>query len=140
MKDSRIFIDSNILLYLFDSDPIRSNFAKSLLAEKKFYISTQVISENVSVCIKKFRFSKEKAFQHGQILLERFHICSIDDYTIRKAFEVSQLINCSYWDSLIIASALENHCEKPLTEDMNHGQKVEGLEISNPFNINNQNI
>lgn len=134
MSDKRIFVDSNVLLYLFDANKDHSDFAKKLLMEKKYFISTQVINENVNVCIKKFKFPKEKAFQHGQILLDRFHICTIQDTTIKKAFEVSRITNFSYWDSLIVASAIENKCDILYSEDMNP-QIVESVEIINPFLI-----
>jgi predicted nucleic acid-binding protein len=39
----------------------------------------------------------------------------------------------SHWDSLIIAAALEGHCEVLYSEDLQHGQIIEGLEIINPF-------
>jgi predicted nucleic acid-binding protein len=133
MTGKRIFVDSNILLYLFAKSEIHSNFAKGLLVEKKYFISTQVVNENVNVCIKKFKFPKEKAFKHGQILLDKFNICIIQDSTIKKAFAVSQTTNFSYWDSLIVASAIENKCDTLYSEDLNHTQIIEGVEILNPF-------
>lgn len=133
MKDKKIFIDSNIILYLFDKNKEKSDFAKSLLAEKKYYISTQVINENVNVCLKKFKFPKEKAFKHGQILMDRFHIMPIQETTIQIAFQVSNKSNFSYWDSLILASGIESKCEILFSEDLSHKQMIQSIEIINPF-------
>jgi predicted nucleic acid-binding protein len=40
----------------------------------------------------------------------------------------------SFWDAMIIRSATELRCERLLTEDLNHGQIIAGVEIVNPFN------
>jgi len=54
--------------------------------------------------------------------------------TIRKNIELCLRYNFSYWDSQIIASALESGCNILFTEDMQHGQVIEGiLTIKNPF-------
>ncbi len=133
MKDKKTFVDSNILLYLFDTNKIRSDFVKELLVKKRYYISTQVVNENINVCIKKFHFPKEKAFQHGRVLIDRFHLCLIDTSIIMKAFEICKTTNYSYWESLILATAIKNDCRVIFTEDLNEGQQIESLEIYNPF-------
>ncbi len=58
----------------------------------------------------------------------------IKESTIKKALRVKKDSNYSYWDSLVIASALENNCSILYTEDMQHGQTIENsLKITNPF-------
>ena len=39
----------------------------------------------------------------------------------------------SYWDALLLASAAEAGCTSMLTEDLQHGARIFGLEIVNPF-------
>ncbi|SDN51183.1 PIN domain-containing protein [Desulfonauticus submarinus] len=53
---------------------------------------------------------------------------------VRKSWEIKEKYKFSYWDSLIVASALENNCSILYTEDMQDGQIIEKkLEIVNPF-------
>jgi predicted nucleic acid-binding protein len=50
-----------------------------------------------------------------------------------RALEVMARYGYSFYDSLIIASALSAGCTRLLTEDLQHGQRIEGLTIHNPF-------
>jgi len=59
----KIFIDSNICLYLFDEDRKKAARAESLFAENAV-ISTQVLAETGNVLSKKFLFSKEEGGGH----------------------------------------------------------------------------
>ena len=55
-------------------------------------------------------------------------------FTIKLCWKVSRKYSYSYWDSLIIASALESNCSILYTEDMQDGQIIEDrLRIMNPF-------
>jgi len=49
------------------------------------------------------------------------------------ALSISNRYGFSIWDSLIVAAAVEAHCSNLLTEDLQHGQLVDGVRIENPF-------
>ena len=54
--------------------------------------------------------------------------------TIQSAIKLVEKYKYSYYDSLILSSALENQCKRLFSEDMQHGQSIENqLEIINPF-------
>jgi predicted nucleic acid-binding protein len=132
MKD-KIFVDSNIFLYLFSNDIEKKRISLKILNSYPF-ISTQVVNENINICIKKFKLSKDKAFRHGMNLLSKCNVIIINDNTIRVAMEVSTKYKFSYFDSLIIASSIECGCNTLFSEDLHHGQLVEkSLKIINPF-------
>lgn len=38
-----------------------------------------------------------------------------------------------FYDALVVGAALEAGCTRLLTEDLQHGQEIEGLTIENPF-------
>ncbi|MBI4619581.1 MAG: PIN domain-containing protein [Desulfobacterales bacterium] len=58
----------------------------------------------------------------------------IEETTIKKSLQIKKTYNYSYWDCLIIASALENNCTILYTEDMQDGHTIENrLKIVNPF-------
>jgi predicted nucleic acid-binding protein len=52
---------------------------------------------------------------------------------LNDALRIRQTFGFSFGDSAIIAAALAAGCDRVYTEDLNHGQKVEGLTIVNPF-------
>jgi predicted nucleic acid-binding protein len=133
MSDKRTFIDSNVILYLYADEKKRKKIVMSLLTSD-YIISTQVVSENVNVCLKKLKLTREEAYAHGKNLLDTFRIVNIYPSTITSAFSLSIKYGFSYWDSLIVAAALENDCEILFSEDMQDGLLVEGkLKLKNPF-------
>lgn len=72
--------------------------------------------------------------QNILFLQQHLHISSLYTNTSLKAINIKRRYRYSFWDSLIIASALENHCTLLYSEDMQHGQAIEGtLTIRNPL-------
>jgi predicted nucleic acid-binding protein len=129
----KTFLDSNILIYLLGTDESKKEKA-TILLDPRFNISTQVIAENVNVCLKKFKLTKEKAFDHGNFLLSKFNVITIEKSFFPIAFQLSTKYQFSLWDSLIVACALQSDCRLLYSEDMHNGFIVEGkLKIVNPF-------
>ena len=132
MQDS-IFLDSNILLYAIGND----NYKKSLsieLIKKTPVITVQVLNEISNIMIRKLKLSYQDIHRIIDFIIRKCIIKSIDIITIRKALNISEKYKYSYYDSLIISSALENNCNILYTEDMHHGQNIENiLKIINPF-------
>jgi len=133
MKGDKIFLDSNILIYLLEQDRERRDLVLGF-SNKGYHISTQVISENINACLKKLKMTKEDSFEHGDYLFNSFNLHLIAETTIRLAFKISIRYKYSYWDSLIIAAAIENNCNTLYSEDMQHNQLIyDNLRILNPF-------
>ena len=137
MNDVRAFVDTNIIAYLYShsqADEQKRNHAYSVLKQYDCQISTQVLNEFSNVCIKKWKLTREKIHNLiGQICLY-FDVGYIYEDTIRKALKIHGRYGYAYYDSLMIASALEQNCQYLLTEDMSDGQVIEGrLTIKNIF-------
>jgi len=140
MKD-RVFFDSNIIIYLFDkSEKDKYELVKYLfyknLQENISYISTQVINEFIVIASQKIKspLSLEEIKKRIDFLNTVLNINIIGLNTCYKAVDLRLRHKYSYWDSLIIASALENDCSILYTEDLQHEQMIEGkLKIINPF-------
>lgn len=129
------FIDSNIAVYSVGLPSVKREVARGLIKQCPC-ISTQVVMETVNVLIKKFKFDKSDAFENVAAMMDRTELKIITGSTILKAFEIAITYTLSHWDSLIVASALEAHCTTLYSEDMQHGQIIEGkLAIINPFFI-----
>lgn len=134
MRD-RVFVDTNILIY-FISDDLKKK-AKSreiLFSEGEPILSSQVISEFINACLTKNLLKLDKVIPLSAKFMDALEFALIKETTIKKALQIQKAHNYSYWDCLIIASALENNCATLYTEDMQDGHIIENrLKIINPF-------
>ena len=132
MKD-KIFLDSNILIYSIDNQ--KSKIVETIINSKsEMFISTQVINEFINVCFKKKLLSFNKTLEASKKFIKSFNLSQVSENTIYKAFEIKDNYKYSYYDCLIISSALENNCNTLMSEDLHHSQKIENsLIIVNPF-------
>ena len=136
MKD-KAFIDTNILVYLYsNSEMEKQGIARSLIFESNIdiFISTQVLGEFTNVLYKKYDYSINTIKTAITDFKNNFSIHNIKTETVERALEMMQTYKYSYWDSLIIASAIENNCSVLYSEDLHHNQILEQkLRIINPF-------
>lgn len=137
----RIFVDTNILVYLFDSgETVKHTKIKKVIEEKlkdsKLFISAQVVNEFINIVTRKISspLPFEKLNEVIDFLNDIFIITPVNFNTIKSAISIKTGYNFSYWDSLIIASALENGCNLLFTEDLKHSMLIEKqLMILNPL-------
>lgn len=131
----KVFVDTNVLIYFISSEERKKVKAKEVIfSNQDACISSQVISEFISVCFSKNLLEFDEINILVGDLMDALKFSVIKENTIKKALQVKKDSNYSYWDSLIIASALENNCSILYTEDMQHGQTIENnLTIINPF-------
>ena len=133
MKD-KVFLDSNVILYAFGGERTRKEVVKNLIRERPL-LSVQVINEVINVLIKKFNFPIHEVKEVFDFLKANTEIILVNLHIIKLALIVKERYRFSYWDSLIVASALESGCSILFTEDMQHSQVIEDvLTIKNPFN------
>jgi predicted nucleic acid-binding protein len=64
-----------------------------------------------------------------------FPTAPLDLSTIRKAVNLCQRFQISYWDAAIIAAAHELGCRTIFSEDLSHGQNYDGVTVLNPFAV-----
>ncbi len=131
-----IFLDSNICIYLFANDAKKAEIAYTLM-DRSPMISTQVIVEATNVFIKKLKFPKQTAFDSAMFIMNRAKVNVITPNTLNNAFALSLKNSFSFFDALILASALESNCTILYSEDLQHNQKITFLKkhitIINPF-------
>lgn len=127
MKD-KVFMDTNILIYSYSEDEI-----------EKQMIVNQVINELINVLFKKFKLSSND-IENTILELDTFlKIVAFDITTQVKAVRIKEKYKLQYYDTLIIATALENGCTVLMSEDMQHHQVIENvLTIVNPFKVENE--
>ncbi len=133
------FVDTNILIYAYDLDAGRKrDTARFLLAEfwktEGGMISTQVLQEfYVNVTGK---IAKPLAPAKARGIIQTYMAWQVElttTETILFASELQERHNLSFWDAMILAAANNGGAAILLTEDLNHGQLIEGIEIKNPF-------
>ncbi len=134
------FLDSNVFIYLFDPrDERKRTLARGLIDSAietdRGCISFQVVQETLRVLTgklsKPLSGDEAQAFlQHSLLPLWRV-MPSPGLYGA--ALRLQARLGFSFYDALIVAAALEAGCKRLLTEDMQHGQRIDGLRIENPF-------
>ena len=137
MKD-RCFLDTNILIYPWaESDPykkqVSSNFLTHINKRNEPIISTQTLGEFFNVAYRKLGFSKDDAIIEVQRIASIYPVYEITKENVFHAMQISKTTQFSYWDSLIIAMAIDTDCSVLYSEDLNPGQQIEGVRIINPF-------
>ena len=137
MKD-KCFLDTNLLIYACDNtETEKKNFILSFLhnieIDSNPIISTQTLGEIYNVATKKLRLSKDNAFLICQKYASTFPVYEISTENVLHAMQISKTTQFSYWDSLIVAMAIDTGCSVLYSEDLNPGQQIEGVRIINPF-------
>jgi predicted nucleic acid-binding protein len=133
MTKGKPFFDTNVIVYAFEDNSRHQHTALALLAAGGV-TGVQVLNEFVSVARRKlgFRWPEiEQAVAGICVLLPDPAPLGLQTHV--RAVQMARRFDFSIYDGLIVAAAIESGCRVLYTEDMQHGQKVEGLTICNPF-------
>ncbi len=127
------FLDSNVIIYSFGVEENKKRIANELL-KRKPAISFQVLNEISNVLHKKFRVRVREIKTAIDFLSKTGRVTAIGTKTILHALDIISTHGFSYYDSLIISSALECRCRVLYSEDLNDGQVINSrLKIVHPF-------
>jgi len=134
MKD-KVFVDTNVIVYLYSEDETdKQSCALAATALYDCVTSTQVLNEFSNVCLKKLQMPTKIIESAINEISKEFDVELIDIETIKTALKLHKKYNFSYYDCLILASALACGCKYVLTEDLNNRQVIENcLTICNIF-------
>jgi predicted nucleic acid-binding protein len=134
----RIFLDTNILLYAKIDDGCQKHVkCHDLLAVtlvgSEIVVSTQVLNEYFVNALKKNVASA--AIQHTvKQFIDDFEIVSLTKELVSETYRIYNRYRFSYWDSNIVAAALEGGCTILYTEDLQDGQVIDNmLTVINPM-------
>ena len=135
--DTKIFLDTNIIAYIFDArDTMKQKTAKALFSElvksQNCVVSTQVLHELFNVLTKKLKYTKADAQTIVYDLMNlTVHQLSLAD--TKMAMNISSETQLTIYDSLIVAAAVAEKCDIVYSEDLNDGQLINGVQIRNPL-------
>ncbi len=138
MKD-KIFLDTNVIVYAHDRSSGKKNTIAMEIMEylwdrKKGVISVQVMQE-FYVCVTTKILKPLPLKVAGKILeyLLNWDLIINDEYITIKAIDLQEKYRFSFWDSLIVQSAIQSQAYTLFSEDLSDGQIIENVKIVNPF-------
>ena len=139
MSEDKTFLDTNIVIYAYDASAgLKHEIARQIMTELwtsgNGILSTQVLQEfyvNVTRKIPK-PLDTDLARQIVADLLKWDVVVNGGD-SILDAIDIQKRHNFSFWDAMIISSAVTGGAVTLLSEDLTDGQIIGGVAIRNPF-------
>ena len=132
------FLDTNVLVRMLDeTDEGKRQRAEQLVRRSiemgTGCISYQVVQETLNVVTKKLGFSTRDARALLADVLTPLWRVYPSGELYERGLTLRGRYGFSFYDSMIIASAVESGCTRLYSEDLQHGQRIQSLTIENPF-------
>ena len=132
------FLDTNVFISLFDetNDHKREKAVRLVqesLKNETGCISYQVVQETINVMTRKLNAAPEQARQILSDTLIPLWRINPTQALYQRGLDLQTRYHFNFYDSLIIAAALEAGSHTLYSEDLKHGQEIEGLTVTNPF-------
>ncbi|WP_310569075.1 PIN domain-containing protein [Gemmatimonas sp.] len=134
-----VFVDTNVLVYALDAAAGDKHhqaraWMLSLWQSGRGRVSTQVLQEfYVTVTRQLTPGLPREAAQIEARSLYSWAPIEITTAVLDRAWHIESRFQLSWWDALIVAAAQSAQCELLLTEDLQHGQLFDGVQVVNPF-------
>ena len=135
----RIFVDTNVLVYMRDSSEKlkqrrASEWIEQLWATQSGRLSVQVLQEFYVTVTQKLKPGMTRAAAREDVRnLSKWRAVGSSPELLEVAWRVQDDFRVSWWDSLIVAAALRTDCRYVLTEDLDDGTELDGVRIIDPF-------
>jgi predicted nucleic acid-binding protein len=133
---AKVFLDTNILIYFYiGDDETKRSIVCNLLDNNDCFTSIQALNETSNVLFVKFKLDSIKIKKYlDNIESVCNNVLPVRRDTINTALEIKDRYGYSFFDCLMLSSALEGNCQVIFSEDMNDGQIINNsLKIVNPF-------
>ncbi len=134
-----VFVDTNVLLYGEDgADPVKQacalDWLRALWLRRLGRLSTQVLNEFYNNATRKLKPPMPQGDARAEVRrYQRWQPWLLDHATVETAWAVQSRFGLSYWDALIVAAAQAQGCRYLLSEDMQHLQVMDQVQVINPF-------
>jgi len=136
----KFFLDTNVVIYAFDhSSPAELKIARRLIAqgvqEKRAVVSYQVVQEFVNVALRSFESSMSPSELEEFLFEALFPMTEVSSSSalVIEALRMRSMHRLSWYDSLIVAAAIQSRCKILYSEDLQHGRRFGDLVVTNPF-------
>lgn len=137
----KVFVDTNVLLYRFDRDsPKKQEIARSelrrLILDRAIVISTQVLQEFYVAATRKLKQPLEPERASAVVdYLVRLPLVQVGPLAIQRAIALHRAHSISFWDALIVQTAVTAGADLLYSEDLQSGQQFEGVTVVDPFAV-----
>src|SRR5690242_3864730 len=138
--NGRFFLDTNIFVYSFDKKATTKarragQLIRQAVATRKGIVSYQVVQEFFSVALRRFAqpMTATEAEQYLAVVFRPLLAIHSSQALYGEALRLSTRLSLSWYDSLIVAAAVEGLCTTLYSEDLQHGQQIGHVRVENPF-------
>jgi len=137
--DGLTFVDTNVLAYAHDKSetrrqPIARALLDSLWTSRSGLVSTQILEEFYVVATRKFDPPmSRRAAREIVALYATWPVVQVDVVLILTASQLEERHRLSFWDALVVEAARVGGAARLVTEDLQHGRRIGGVRIENPF-------
>ena len=133
----KCFVDTNVLVYADDEGAgekcdVAVGLLRRVLREPGTALSVQVLQEYFHIATRKLELPADVARRRVEAL-GRLDVVSPKLRDVLAAIDLHRLHSISIWDALIVRAAHVAGCQTLYTEDLQHGQRFDGVEVVNPF-------
>jgi len=139
MRDGKVFIDINVIVYAYDISAGEKHskaveIIKGLWDTGSGITSTQVLQEFFVNVTRKITKPLD-AVTAKEIVKDflKWKTVIVDGEIIMDAIDIHSAYKYSFWDSVIIASAIDGGAGTLFSEDLSDKQTIKGIVIRNPF-------
>jgi predicted nucleic acid-binding protein len=131
------FLDTNVVVYSFsERDTMKREAARALVEAGGAWISTQVLSELANVLTRRLGVPVPEARERIISIATGCEVVLVSPPIIYEALRIKERFGYNFYDSQIIAAALACSASVLYSEDLHHGQAVDGrLTIRSPFRL-----
>lgn len=136
----RFFLDTNIFVYTFDSTApskavIATDLVRRAIQTRTGIVSYQVVQEFFNVALRRFEtpITAAEADQYLAATFRPLLAVHSSPALFSEALRLGSKFRLAWYDSLIVAAAIEAQCDTLYSEDFQHGQRLDSVTITNPF-------
>ena len=133
MPDPKIFIDTNVVLYLLSGERAKADTAEGLIGRDSI-ISVQVLNEMTNVAYRKLSMPWSEVEELSGLIQSLCTVVPLTLETHQLGLELIHRYQLSVYDAMIVAAAYLAECSVLYSEDMHDGLSInQQLHIRNPF-------
>ena len=134
---SRFSLDTNILIYAVDRSAGDKHKAADRLmrdaADKDCLLTLQSLGEFFHATTRKGLAAVDEAKSYIEVWQDVYSVVTADSSTLSEAIETVRDHGLSFWDAMIWATVKQADCAFMISEDMQNGRRLGGVEVINPF-------
>lgn len=128
----KVFIDTNVILYLLSADTRKADRAEAILADGGI-ISVQVLNEAAAVCLRKLQMPWPEIEEFLVAVRSNCQVENLGLETHDLGLHLAKQNQLSIYDAMIVSAAKRAGAEILLSEDMQHQQVIDGIRVVDPF-------